>query len=249
MPFSITCNHVVGKKDGSLRRRSDVLPRFSSASVHHFRSWALFSSFLPLHAYTETSDLLCPLFLFFCLKLWVINLPSQHLQELLGRRRKLRWTQFLPTAQYRILSPAQLTRSLLTHSNPRKHNGDGCFSCEGTLHTNSTYFNGGNNLQCTNKWLFFWRTKWLFCILLCTFIFCAPESSLPLCFWRLWLLLLPGNLSVDMQISKETHSEIIILEISLNCTENELICSSFQKKHRLSPALTCFFHQLTSNAQ
>lgn len=125
-----------------------------------------FSFSLSLHAYTETNDLLCPLFLFFCLKLWVINLPSQHLRELRGRRRKPWWTQFLPTAQYWVLSPSQLTSSLLTHSNLGKHNGDEYFLRRNFVQTHLIGIEG-NNLHCTERMTFGWRTKWLFCILLC----------------------------------------------------------------------------------
>lgn len=204
--LKLLCFHAIFK----------VQPRCSSASVHRFRSRTLFSFFLSFHAYTKTNDLLCPLILFFCLKLWVINLPSQHLQELRGRRRKPWWTQFLPTAKYQILSPAQLTSSLLTHSNLRMQMD---IFVWGNFIQIQLIWTEENNFHYTDAVTFVLTYKVVVLHLtVCTYVFYIPESSLPPPFWRLWLLLLLGPRSVDIQISKE----------ALRCHN----CGNFSKLHR-----------------
>lgn len=210
MPFSIDiCNRIL-----QLEEKKTCF----NASVHRFRSRSLFSFFLPPHAHSELYDLLCPLFLLFRLKLWVINLVSQHLQELLGRRRKLWWTQFSPAAQHQILSWARLTSSLLTHPNLEEHNGDGYFSVK-ELYTQIPL---KNIYICTaQKLCLYWSTEWLlFCILFTVF------------FVRLNLHFLPhfgGSGSAPSWHPVSWHTDqrrdtfrYQILETSLNCTEKQI---------------------------
>lgn len=214
MPFSIDiCNCFL---------QSEEKKTCFNASVHRFRSRSLFSFFLPPHAHSELYDLLCPLFLFFCLKLWVINLVSQHLQELLGRRRKLWWTQFSPDAQHQILSRARLTSSLLTHPNLEEHNRDGYFSVK-ELYTQIPlmwmgeyiYFALHRNSVCTEV-----QSGCCFGSYLLSSLYTWILTSSPI----LEALAPPplGTLSVDTQISEETRSDITILEISRNCTEKQI---------------------------
>lgn len=133
-------------------------------------------------------------------------------------------------------------KQLVDTSKPWRTQWRWIFFCEGTIHTNSTYVNGGKIyfLHCTEI-VFALKYRVVVVLHLIYCLLCTLESWLPPPFWRLWLrpLLTPCQLTHrsvkrHVQISQSLKFREIV-------QKNKLIRSRYQKGHLLSAVLSASF--------
>lgn len=133
-------------------------------------------------------------------------------------------------------------KQLVDTSKPWRTQWRWIFFCEGTIHTNSTYVNGGKIyiLHCTEI-VFALKYRVVVVLHLIYCLLCTLESWLPPPFWRLWLrpLLAPCQLTHrsvkrHVQISQSLKFREIV-------QKNKLIRSRYQKGHLLSAVLSASF--------